>query len=119
MNETTEIDMDEVKRQMKEEYRAETGEDLPDHVVENYSVLNAAGPTTADLEDAFRCGKKAAEPAGKFTSGQVAAVFLLTAAVAGLIGYGTGTALASNFGVAVVGIVAVAFGFVVGAIASG
>lgn len=44
------IDMEEAKREVKENYQQKTGEELPDHVVENLELLRP-GPSLYDFDE--------------------------------------------------------------------
>lgn len=113
MNET-QYDVEQAKQDMKQQYERETGETLPEHVLDNIQLLQAAGPTISDLEDAMENGRKMASK--DYTAYQAAAIFLVAAVVFGLVGYGAGIALAGAYGMAIVAVVSAAFGFTVGAL---
>jgi len=51
---------EQVAGELQEHYKQETGEDLPEHVVENYSLLYHNGPTFDDIDRAFENGREAA-----------------------------------------------------------
>lgn len=109
---TEQIDEDKVLEEMREQYREETGEELPDHVLENYDEFFSLGPTVDDLHDAMETARKNApeEYTGRDVALYVSASIVVTAATSFAVAF----AVASSFGMAVAALVCVGIGFVFG-----
>lgn len=110
-----EYDFERAKREVQENYKAETGEELPDHVVDNIDLLQQSGASIDGMADQFDYGREAAKGNSK---PKIAAALVVATVVAGGLGFGAGTALAGSFGLAVVAFVCAAFGFAVGVLLS-
>lgn len=107
--ETEEVDTAQVWERAREQYKTETGHELPDHIVENYELLLSRTPGPEEIDKAFERGKRAAE-LHQPGPPPVAAV-LFVASIAAVVGGVAGVALTSSFGPAVVSAVSAAFGF--------
>jgi hypothetical protein len=107
---------DEVREQIRNQYREHTGEELPNHVLENYDEFFALGPTFEDIDRAFEYGRKSAE--AEYTTRDVAAVVGVTIVVTAAVSFGVAFAIASSFGMAVAALVSVGVGFVIGGLLS-
>lgn len=111
-----EFDVEEAKRDAKQQYKEKTGQDLPDHVLDNYEILSAAGPSFKQLEEMASLNREHTDD--RLTKLQAVSLVIASAVLFGGVGYGAGLGLAANFGIAVVGVVSALFGFSVAALLS-
>lgn len=85
----TELDYDQAKAEVKERYRDETGEELPDHVVENLSLLSGASLSdVAEIQQRHKVAREHLETedeAREMTTAS-AIVTMVWIAASGLVG---------------------------------
>jgi len=112
MSEQSQIDKDEALEEMQEQYREETGEHLPDHVLENYDEFFSLGPTVDDMQGAFERGRKASPE--EYTKREMQKIVATTMVLSAVVAFGSAFAIASSFGMAVAAVVCVGIGFVIG-----
>lgn len=75
----TELDIEQAKAEVKERYRDETGEELPDHVVENLEFLS--GPSLADTSEFQQRQKLATQTPEPDSDREVTAASAITTVV--------------------------------------
>jgi len=112
MSEQKTIDKDEALEQMKEQYRQETGKELPDHVLENYDEFFNLGPTVDDVREAMETGRETSPE--EYTEREMQKIVASTIVLTAIISFGAAFAIASSFGMAVAALVSVGVGFVIG-----
>jgi hypothetical protein len=110
----TEYDTETALQRMQEQYRQETGEELPDHVLENYHEFFGLTQSTADMQLAFDRDREAA--AGEYSQRDLVAVFTLAFVVALFLGLGVAFTVAQSGAVAVSALVAAGVGFIAGSL---
>lgn len=112
MSEQSQIDKDQALEEMQNQYREETGEELPDHVLENYDEFFSLGPTVQDLQDAMDRGREASPE--EYTKREMQKIVATTMVLSAVVSFGAAFAIASSFGMAVASVVCVGVGFVIG-----
>jgi len=111
---TTEYDTETALQRMQEQYRQETGEELPDHVLDNYEEFFRLGPSAGDVQQAFERGRKAG--AAEYSRRDLVAVFTFAFVVALFLGLGVAFTVAQSGAVAVSALVAAGVGFIAGSL---
>jgi len=110
-----EFDIRNVKAEMQEEYKELTGEDLPDHVVENYDEFVTASPSVEDMRQAVSYGRKAERAeSGTYSATQLGATAVVMAVVGAAVGSVVIGTIVAAFGTVVATVVGIMFGFALG-----
>ena len=112
--EQPEYDTETALNRMQEQYREQTGKELPDHVLENYQEFFSLGPGPEEIQTAFERGRSASD--AEYTKPELVAAVSATFVVALLLGLGIAFAVAESFGVAVSALVAAGVGFILGSV---
>lgn len=116
---TEEIDIESAKEQLREDYKEETGEEFPDHVVENYDDLVVAAPSTEDLREALKYGRKVerADSGEIYSKKQIGTIAIVMGVVGAVAGAAIVGSIVATFGTVIATVVGIMFGFAVGVVA--